>query len=371
MFVLSHDYGELFRAAYLLAGHEFQSVFLMPERLLAVNRGGLPGPALAYRSFVDVCDAVDAERPDVVFLFSGYLYTINNLFHVDTVQALVRELRERECRLVTSDPFQGILADVDESTFDDAHPRKAWLTWLFRRLADIFRDVTHLDYIGSQTPGGPARVAFYNAHLVVPAGARAALRSRFARALPVHPAKPRWVFIMSHEDYATQVALHGRAAFDDLLLARLGDAAAAGRQAVLIAPRPCLDSLGPRAAGIEDTVALPAVAIDPFIALVTEAECVFYWNIFSNTTTIRVVNGQPFFAFDRGHMARSMPRLFEIAAARYQCGEPAYLDQTAPLDPDRLAALATVQEAAMRGPRRHFEQSPAPDAMLKMLRCGS
>ena len=131
MFVLSHDYGELFRATYLLAGYEFQSVFLMPERLLAVNRGGLPGPALAYRSFVDVFEAVDVERPDVVFLFSGYLYTINNLFHVDTVQALVRKLRERECRLVTSDPFQGILADVDDSTFSDAHPRKAWLTWLF------------------------------------------------------------------------------------------------------------------------------------------------------------------------------------------------------------------------------------------------
>jgi hypothetical protein len=210
-------------------------------------------------------------------------------------------------------------------------------------------------------------VAFYNRHIEVPAGERPALTARLAGHLAVNAARPRWLFIMSLEDYATQVALHGAGAFHDLLLGKLRETAAAGRQPVLIAPRPCLDALGARPSAIAGAVVLPALPIDVFMTLVTEAEHVFYWNIFSNTTTIRVVNGLPFFAFDQGHMARSMPRLFELAAARHDCGEPAYLDQTVPLDPGRLVALAAVQERAMRGPREHFRRAPSPPEMLRSL----
>lgn len=366
LFVLSNDYGELFRAAYLLKGSDFESVFLLPGRLFAVNRDGLPGRALPYRSIQDVCHVIDAERPDVVFLFSGYLYSVNDIFDVDSVEKLVRELRDRNGRIVTSDPFQGILAEIDESTFSDAHPRKKWLTSLFARLFEIFRDVVHVYYIGADTFARTPSVAFYNRRIVAGPSDVAAIRGKLARTLNIDPGKRRWLFIMSLEDYATQVGLHGRAKFGDLLIGKLQETTGAGRQPVLIAPQPCLASVGGRISP-GDAVVRSYVDIETFTSLVVEAECVFYWNIFSNTTMVRILNGQPFFSFDPGHMARAMPHLFEIAAKRHQCGEPVYLDQTSPLVPEELAALAAVQEEAMRGPRAHFERSPAPEAMVDTI----
>lgn len=365
--MFSNDYGELFRATYLLEGCGFQSVLLLPGRLFAVNRDGLPGRAFLYDSVPDICRAVDDERPDIVFLFSGYLYSVNNIFDADSVEKLVRELRSRDCRIVTSDPFQGILAEIDESTFSDAHPRKQWLTSLFARLSEIFRDVIHLYYIRPDAFARARSVSFYNKNIVVPPSELGAIRGRLARTLKIDPGKRRWLFVMSHEDYATQVGLRGRGQSDDLLIRKLQETAGAGRQPVLIAPQACLASVGYRISGIEGAVALSYVGIVTFTSLVLEAECVFYWNIFSNTTMVRILNGQPFFSFDPGHMARAMPRLFEIAAGRHQCGEPVYLDPTSPLVPEELVALAALQAEAMRGPREHFEESASPDAMVETV----
>jgi hypothetical protein len=309
---------------------------------------------------------VERERPDVVFLFSGYLYTVNNLFHVETVEGLVRRLAARGCRLVTSDPFHGLLAEVDDTTFSVANPRKAWFTWLFRRLAELFRDVVHLDYIDAGAPGRRT-VSFHNPRVVRAMLDAGALRARLAGALGVDRDTPRWLFVLATEDYIAHVRRHGRERFEAIVLAKLAETCAAGRQPVLVAPRACLEGLGDRLRALPSAVAVPATPVDVFMTLVGEAEHVFYWNIFSNTTSLRVLARRPFFAFDAGHMVRAMPSLLDVAGRRHGLGTPVFLDEEEPLDADRLAALAPVQEEAMRGPRERFERAPSPEAMVASL----
>ena len=110
LFVLSNDHGELSNAMYLVTGGAFETVLLMPERLFALNTSGLPGRAFRYGSVQDVIGCVDREAPDIVFLFSGYLYGINNLFDVDAVERTVSEII-REARRPTGEGT-GMMCDA-------------------------------------------------------------------------------------------------------------------------------------------------------------------------------------------------------------------------------------------------------------------
>src|SRR4051794_23969140 len=105
LFVLSNDFGELANALELVAGTALETVLLMPDRLWQTNRD-LAGTH-SYRGLADLIKAIDQQRPEVVFLFSGYLYAINQLLEVADVAALLQALKERHCRIVTSDPFLG------------------------------------------------------------------------------------------------------------------------------------------------------------------------------------------------------------------------------------------------------------------------
>src|ERR1700722_18921816 len=92
LFVISNDYGELSTALDFLAGQPFDAELLLPERLFRVHSASLPVARRAYNSPADILSAVAEKSPDVVFLFSGYLYAINGLFTVDGVRQLVEAL---------------------------------------------------------------------------------------------------------------------------------------------------------------------------------------------------------------------------------------------------------------------------------------
>jgi hypothetical protein len=367
-FVLSNDYGELSNALYFVKGGPFRPSLLMPDRLFAANREGLPVPAQRYGTRQDVIEAAAGEQPGLVFLFSGYLYAINNIFDEDGVEALVRSLRDAGHRLVTSDPFLGVLSRLGASTFSDRHPRKAWLTAHFARLARIFADVPHL-YLAPLDGPGPARpLAFFNAHVLDQGGAAPDRAGRLAARLPIDPQRKRWLFVLSMEDYGGQVALHGRAAFDELLAQRLRQAAAAGRQPVLVAPQVCMESLRGRGSLPAGALLLPFCGHALFMDLLFDAEYVFYWNVFSNSIPARVVNRRPVFFFDSGHMARSIPPLFEAGMRCYYAGaELPSLDPRAPLAAAALAALAARQEGAFEPAREAFRRSPGPEAVVDGL----
>ena len=171
-----------------------------------------------------------------------------------------------------------------------------------------------------------------------------------------------------HEDHGVQVALHGHLAFHTVLLDRLKDAVCAGCQPVLLAPEPCLAALRESATAIPGAILLSFCPFDLFHALLLDAEYVFYWNIFSNSIILRVVNGLPLFSFNRGHLAPVVTGLAEKGLrCYYQGASPPYLDQRRPLSLDTLAPLALQQEQTLTVAREALCQGTHPEALVKSL----
>ena len=76
LFVVSNDYGELSGAMYLAMGGAFEVAMALPPRLHGANERGLGYRSYRYQSVEDVMGIIGRERPDVVLMFSGYLYAV-------------------------------------------------------------------------------------------------------------------------------------------------------------------------------------------------------------------------------------------------------------------------------------------------------
>src|SRR5207247_2641697 len=113
-------------ALYFVKEQPFDTVVLMPERLYAVSHD-IPVRALKYTAPDNLLAALIGEQPDLVFLLSGYLLTVNGIFDVSGIRYIMQGLGEHGVAVVTSDPFLGLLSRLDASTFSDEHPRHAWL----------------------------------------------------------------------------------------------------------------------------------------------------------------------------------------------------------------------------------------------------
>src|SRR5262249_8532712 len=93
-----------------LRGQEFatRATIALPEGHYAANRSYLPVNAVPYTTLGDVLSVVQAQKPDLVFLFSGYLLANDGLASPEAVQEFVHQLRDRGCRVITGDPFLGL-----------------------------------------------------------------------------------------------------------------------------------------------------------------------------------------------------------------------------------------------------------------------
>ena len=365
LFVLSADYGELSNALYFLRGYGFHAHLLMPERLLEANRGELSVPASAYRTLADILEHVEGQPPDAVFLFSGYLYAVNQLLGLTEVESLVRALRTRGMRTVVGDPFLGLLQQPGPSPFSDRHPRKAWLTEHFGTLVRLFAELPHVYLARPAQTGSTPQLVFFNPRLLSDVAERAGLRGRLAD-IGADPARAHWLFVLAGEDYGAQAARLGAQRFEALLRERLGDAARCGRQAVLVAPQPCAERIA--AAAIPGVRALSFCSHALFNALLLTAEHAFYWNLFSNSATARLANGLPVLYFDAGHMAQAIPPLLELGMQSYfPEGQFELLDLSGPLEPTALEELASVQQRSLVQAHVRLREAPAPDQVLASL----
>ena len=354
LFVVSNDFGELANALYLLRGYPFRATLLLPERLFTKNRDGLPVPTLLYRTTAEVLAAVRARRPDLVFLFSGYLFALNGILPLEGMAELVDALGRQKIPVVTSDPFLGMMARPDSSTFSDRHPYKQMLVDHFARLGPSLRQTPHL-YVVDPGPAPPVpSVWFFNPHI---------------RSMPAPPvSEPFWLFVLAQEDYTLQVGRLGRERFDRLLLEKLQQTAKAGRRPVLIAPEPLIAALTGPSSEIEGLRLISFCSNREFMRLLLEAEYCFYWNLFTSTVPARVVNQLPVFFFARGHMAEAMPALAVAAAQRYYAGAAVpLLDFEQPCDAVVLTPLAAAQAELFATARAQFQQAPPPDVMIARI----
>ena len=368
LFVLSNDYGELSNALYVLRGTGLHAVLLLPERLFDTNRDALQVAAQRYTSPADVLAAVDREQPDVVFLFSAYLYAINGIFDLGAVEALLGELRRRPLRVVTSDPFLGLLLEQRGALFSDRHPQRRALEDHFARLAAHLASVTHLYLAPADGLAGTHKVALFNPQIISDAPSTQQRGPRLAARLGIDLRRPRWLFLLGSEDYGAQVTRLGRESFEAMLLSRLEDAAQAGRQPVLIAPQPCIDALARAGRAVDGLISLSFCGYDLFVDLLLEAEYVFYWNVLSNSLLARLANRLPAFFFDRGHLAHVMPALLHLGLKTYFPGaELMLLDQGQRLTTNALGALAAEQERSLDTAFDNLRRSPTPRELIEQL----
>lgn len=391
LFVFDNDYGELTTAMYMLIGQELarQTTFLLPPRLYVTNQDSLPDRAGPYRTPDDVIRVVDAEKPDVVFLCSGYLFSIHGIFSLPTLERLVQLLDERGCHVVTSDPFLGLQSNLSRSTtisidipehappvlkrFKEGADRK--LTEHLSRSFQLLKDRIHVYPTYPAAPGeAPTKdvrgVSFFNSGLIYPhATGRAAARTLATHAGVEVSGKPKWVFVLASQDYELQLTFHGRAACIDDLVAMLEQTLRAGRHPVFIGPYDCVQGVIQRIAGTEAVTLMTFCPFKRFAALLLSAEYAFYWNAVSHSMLLRLFNKLPVFLFDRGHLARSVIPLYERSVDWYYQGwEPIYLDLGQELSVEGLAEPARQYREAAQEVSKHLRRAPPPDRMVERIR---
>lgn len=386
LFVLDNDYGELTTLKYLVLGQPLRerTTLLLPERLIANNADALPGRTHGYASSQDILRLVAAEEPEIVFLCSGYLFSIHEILTLEDLEQLVGALRERGCRVVTADPFLGMLSKQDPRTLISIHiPEESdeleveelrkvkeiedkRLQTHFTRCEKLFRDDPHLyptycDVPSHEVTGSDARnLSFFNSELILPdLGASTEDTDSASR--------PHWLFILSRTDYETQMMFAGRK-FADIVAGNLVDALAAGRHPILIAPDELVQSVISRMPTVEGVDILSFCPFNRLISLLLSAEYAFYWNIVSHSILIRLFNKLPVILFDRGHLVRNVTPMYDrVVQWYYQGWEPEFRDHREPLTLDTVSAWSEDYRSAADRICEGFRRAPTPGRMIEQL----
>lgn len=368
LFILSNDYGELFDAMCFVRGLRFDPIFLVPTKLFDLNHASFPYPMHCYNSTNDIQNVVDSEKPSIVFLFSGYLYVMNNILDAAALEKLIAQWRDQKLKVATSDPFLGMMATIKDDTFNNRHPRHEWLTTHFFWLSHLLQDFTHIYH--STLPLKTAKgLSFFNSNIILEPSEMLCHRKQLLDWSPAHGSKDRWLFVLSTEDYGMQMATYGGDRFLEELRRMLNDAIEAGRQPVLMAPEPCIAAMQTKGKHIEDLIALPSCSFTLFMLLLYEAEYVFYWNMFSASIVVRALNRKPFFFFDKGHLARVISSFSAVAMRHfYPDCEIELLQQGNTLTSERLVRLAAAQEEKIFLPAfENFSRSPNPEQIVREI----
>jgi hypothetical protein len=350
-FIVSRDYGELSNALFVVKGRTLadRATLMVPPSMYATSREALPRRIWPYDTLQDLLDAIDAAGPDVVFLFSGYLYSINGLLSADEIARLLAFLRPRVRHVVTSDPFLGALFREDGSALLSRFHAP------FRATHELLQDLIHF-YPASCRGllGGRAErsVSTFNPWFIRAGGLESV----------ADPADPFWLFVISREDFELQCRTRGEARFVSALVDRLGDARRLGRWPVFVGPRAAVSAL--HATGRPDFTALSFCPYDLFVYLLQRAEHVFYWNILSNSAIIRFGSGLPAFFFHTGHLAQ-ISLLSDAAVDNILLGwRPVCLDLEQPLTPPLLKLLEALYSRELEAVTAHVRSAPSPEAML-------
>jgi len=384
MFVLDNDYGELTTVMYFVLGQSLarRTTLMLGERLYANNANAIPGQTYGYRSLEDVIRIVDREKPDIVFLCSGYLFTAHHIFTPEVLQQLIQQLRERGCRVVTSDPFLGMLSKQDPRTMISidipmVHPvwtaeqltkakrgdeERMWA--YFSQSERILRDTYHLYPSYCDVPSAEAvrtdtrNLAFFNEQLVRAPSPSATRES----------SKPHWLFVLASADYDTQLLFEGEAGFADIVATKLLEALAAGRHPIMIAPSQFVEKLVERMPTTEGIDLLTHCPFQRFMSLLLSAEHAFYWNVVSHSILIRLYNQLPVVLFDRGHLVRNARAVYDrIVAWYYQGSEPQFHSHRDPLTLEAVEAWTAGYRRNASTVAERFRRAPAPEQMIADL----
>jgi hypothetical protein len=353
LFVLSADFGEFVTANVLSRGQGFERAFALPPRL-AAYAGGIAHTV--YRNAGDVEAIVEAARPDIVVLGSGYLYAINNLFGPQELATLLERLRARGCAIATTDPWLRLRAvrpdarfsiySVQRGGIDPAQSERVLA--LQRLLESLLGELPHLLVVPA-----PRACPVFNERFLPPlVGSR--------------DENDTWLFVLARED----LALAGGEAFFDDLAARIRDLLAVpGNRLRFIGPERIGQFLAARFAGEPRVEYLAFCDFDRFEEEVRRARVVAYWNVLSASALYCLYHGVAPVFFARGHQATVLEGLFEHALAHVYRGRPPLflrLEEAFEADADALLGRFGMQEW-LRSLRADYEKLPGPAHVMEHL----
>ncbi len=396
--VVCNDYGELAFALYLLAGQPFaaNTTLLLPPRLYAKNSGVLPGRTFEYHSLDDVRAQVGKLEPGILGLFSGYLLPIHNLCSTEDLESLLGSTRAQGWKCFTSDPFLGLLDEVEPDELVKFMAPKYSIFWsLFSRIVKMriaaeaqvaesklelgamhrmLQGVLHV-YPCGESPKETdqdygARLHFHNPAIFLQSGHAPAATTPSTRL-----EQQRWLFVLGNEDYAVQEAKYGRALressrkFRIVLLRKLHETLEAGRVPTLIAPASVVDAVRKHSHAADAMELLPHCEYSRFQSLLRDAEYVFYWNAVSFSCILRTLTDKPWFTFDDGHLLRGMNDAYarRIHEWFYRGDEPPRLDINSTLTIDALQQAKKRNMISSWRVRHGLLSSPTPEALFSAL----
>lgn len=390
LFLLNNDYGELGLTMYFLQGSDLvnSSTVLLPPRLYANNKDTLPCETYEYTGIEDIIDRVETISPDIVFLFSGYILPNHDLLSIEVMADLVQLLSDRKCKIVTSDPFFAIFSRMDRTNITgpeslrlfetDLIPDLHWeyrvnATWgnlrileQFALASDILKDTVHLYYCkpdprDEPIPGSTYTAAFFNQSLIYEPCASSPPQGQ-------NSADPHWLFIIGAVDYELQTHLYPEGEFLNVLEEQMNQTLREGRRFVFLAPDECVQALIPRAPVSARKDLMNFCGYEKFTSLLLEAEYVFYWNLASYSTFLRVINGLPMFMFDGGHLVRHVKPMAErMGQAYYQNWTPPFLDPHEELKTEVLEELSKDYKEDTNKILQNLKQLPSPEQAIAGL----
>lgn len=371
--IVSGDYGELSVAKYFLGGLQIapMPVMLVPAGLRQPEGVEAGVDVRTYDELADIVRVVEETDPDTVLLFSGYLLTIGRRFSLLKAFLLFRLLRRRGARIITSDPFIGLIRSPWSLRFREMlRLRKKRGPGLAASiLAPLFAIRTYLIHLQLRrdwhlypapvahrflAPGHRGR-SFFNGSAALAAADMAAGTD----------ATPTWLFVLSQVDFRYQTNRRGEA-FVGHVAARLCDAARLGRRVVMIGPADLLEDLR-RRIGDGSGIELRGIAShSEYMRYLMRAERVFVWNYYSSSVLHRVLANRPVHYFDEGHMVSILPELEQVGIDTFYGGwRPPLLRVEEPFDERQLDRLAQETRENFARIKARMAGGLSPRALLE------
>ena len=334
-----------------------------------------------YRSLQDILDLVAKESPDLVCLFSGYILTTQQLLSSGELRALISELRQHGCQLVTSDPYLGtyrssmIAASNSETLGRQAGPivrffRVQLLLRHVRKVMKSLQGIKHLIAVPKipTEENGLDYVSFFNPLYFREPDELKQISSTVSGFSDIASSRTRWLFVLARFDLEYQLHIHGERRFVEIVVRKLRETLENERHPVLIAPADLINAVSPYFDSDARVSLLPGCSFDEFEKRLLDAEIVFYWQIFSTSTFLRLLHGLPVYCFDAGHSAHLSESFHKKCLAQYYLvAPPALLSIDEPLDKSRLMEPNGSFIASAELFRKKLSVLPTPTEMIDSL----
>lgn len=397
LFIIDNDYGALGLVMHLLYRQPISALatLLLPQQAYDAHKDKLPLASRPYESLHDILNVVDGDDPDVVFLASGYSYAYQGLLTIRELQKLIRQLRGRGCKLATTDPYLGTFRHITDAPVklgtlqqnlearlrsfpavsglvakSIQYYKRRKLRRYVSKVADCLQNIAHICPVPVDLlPTGTVKyISFHNPLNIRSPEDLHRISTQVATFPDVDAARPRWLFVLARFDLEFQQTKYGRQCFVDIVVDKLRQTLDNGRHPTLIGPAAFVDEVARHFAGNSGVSLLSVCPFEEFQQRLLDAEIVFYWQIFSTSTFLRLMNGLPVFFFDHGHTARFFKPMHEAGLRCYYIADsPIYLEIEKSLDATQLAEHGPRFRQSAHDYRQRLARTPAPAEMVSAI----